>query len=375
MIQDSSVNKLLGTLYAAPTQPEHWDIFMERLCLATGITKSALISYDFAEHGLNMFSAMRGIDPESLPLYQSHFYKFDEWTNRLRRRKLAGRVLRGEEVWQEEALLKSAFYNDFLRKFNMHQVAGAVASLHPTLVEVFCIYRGPKEEEFSSEHLALLEFLTPHLQIALYTRRKLLALESRIIDIEIALDQIASALILIDGIGKTVFVNKNARTILDQRDGLSLHRGRLAAQSIPENSRLHEILAKAILASTGKANANPGAMRVSRANKRPIQLVAAPLRSETFLIPGKAVAIVFLTDPDQKPAPPAEVLRILFGLTQAETTLALSLLDGNSLSEAANLSSVGRETVRSQVKSIFQKTGTKRQSELTRVLASLNTHR
>jgi DNA-binding CsgD family transcriptional regulator len=86
-------------------------------------------------------------------------------------------------------------------------------------------------------------------------------------------------------------------------------------------------------------------------------------------MPGRAVAIVFVNDPDEKQASPVEVLRALFNLTPAETKLAISLMDGNSLSESADLNQVGRETVRSQIKSIFQKTGTKRQGELIRLLA------
>lgn len=375
MTQDSSINKLLGTLYAAPLQPELWNGFLAELSTMTGVTKAALIAHNNAQNDHRMLAVFGDGTRESIHPYESCYYQFDEWTLRFPKGGLAAGVVLGEELWPQTSLLKSTFYNEFLKRFDTCQMACLASAGGPGIFEALSIYRGLSEEEFDPQRLANLQSISSYLKTALYTRRKLLALESRIIDLEIALDQMASALILIDGIGKTVFVNKNARTILDRRDGLSLHKGRLASQSIPENSRLHEILAKAILASTGKANANPGAMRVSRANKRPIQLVAAPLRSETFPIPGKAVAIVFLTDPDQKPVPPAEVLRILFGLTQAETRLALSLLDGNSLSEAADLNSVGRETVRSQVKSIFQKTGTKRQSELTRVLASLNTHR
>ncbi len=47
------------------------------------------------------------------------------------------------------------------------------------------------------------------------------------------------------------------------------------------------------------------------------------------------------------------------------------LLDGKSLLEAAELNNVGKETVRSQLKSIFGKTGTRRQSELIGLLARL----
>ena len=141
---------------------------------------------------------------------------------------------------------------------------------------------------------------------------------------------------------------------------------------MPENARLREILIKAVLAATGKSAANPGAMLVSRRSGSPLHLIAAPLRLMSGPTPERAVVIVFITDPDRRSTAPAEVLRILFGLTPAEGRLAVSLLNGNSLIEAAQLNKVGRETVRSQIKSTFQKTGTQRQGELIRLLASFS---
>jgi len=58
----------------------------------------------------------------------------------------------------------------------------------------------------------------------------------------------------------------------------------------------------------------------------------------------------------------------------AEGRIALSLLEGSSLAEAAELNGVGVETARSQLKRVFLKTGTRRQAELVGLLASLPVH-
>jgi DNA-binding CsgD family transcriptional regulator len=110
---------------------------------------------------------------------------------------------------------------------------------------------------------------------------------------------------------------------------------------------------------------------ISRARKRSLQVVAVPCRSETLTLPKKVAALVFISDPDQKTPATAETLRTLFRLTGAEVKLAAALLEGKSLTEAANLNQVGRETVRSQLKSILHKTGTRRQSALIGLLVKL----
>lgn len=64
-------------------------------------------------------------------------------------------------------------------------------------------------------------------------------------------------------------------------------------------------------------------------------------------------------------------LRESFGLTPAETRLARKLKDGRSLKEAADELSVSVNTVRNQLRAIFDKMGLTRQSDLVRTLAEL----
>ncbi len=84
-----------------------------------------------------------------------------------------------------------------------------------------------------------------------------------------------------------------------------------------------------------------------------------------------AVAILFIKNPDSKGTIPSDVLRELYVLTLAECRLAMLLLQGNSLSDAAAVLEVSCQTVRSQTGSMFQKTGMKRQSQLMALLANL----
>jgi DNA-binding CsgD family transcriptional regulator len=73
-------------------------------------------------------------------------------------------------------------------------------------------------------------------------------------------------------------------------------------------------------------------------------------------------------DPSQRQGLPQEILRVLFALTPAECRVALLLGDGHAANEVANIVGVTKNTVHSQIKSIFSKTGVKRQSELIRLL-------
>ena len=83
--------------------------------------------------------------------------------------------------------------------------------------------------------------------------------------------------------------------------------------------------------------------------------------------PGGQVIRVFLR---YGPQGERVITGLLYGLTQAEVKLVELLCDGWSLEEAATQRGVTMNTARSQLKQIFFKTGTGRQSELVRLVLS-----
>jgi DNA-binding CsgD family transcriptional regulator len=63
---------------------------------------------------------------------------------------------------------------------------------------------------------------------------------------------------------------------------------------------------------------------------------------------------------------------MIFSLTAAEGKLAKTLAAGHGIEAAASALSISRETVRAQLRAIFAKTNTKRQAELSALLARVS---
>ena len=78
-------------------------------------------------------------------------------------------------------------------------------------------------------------------------------------------------------------------------------------------------------------------------------------------------AAVFVRDSDSQAKPPVRLAQELFQLTAAETMLAIKLANGLSLEEAAEALNIRRNTARAHLRSIFSKTGVRRQTELVRI--------
>jgi DNA-binding CsgD family transcriptional regulator len=78
-----------------------------------------------------------------------------------------------------------------------------------------------------------------------------------------------------------------------------------------------------------------------------------------------------VTDPERCATVAGRQLVELFGLTPAEAQLAVALLAGKRLGRIAADRGVQLPTVRNQLRAVLAKTGTGRQAELVRLLATL----
>ena len=104
--------------------------------------------------------------------------------------------------------------------------------------------------------------------------------------------------------------------------------------------------------------------------RRPLLVTAVRLSAESAETVGSRPArvAVFVVDPDVLPPGVEQRLGCLLGLTAAEQRVARGLLEGLTLAEVAGRNGVSRETVRTQLRAMLAKTGTRRQGELLMVL-------
>lgn len=80
---------------------------------------------------------------------------------------------------------------------------------------------------------------------------------------------------------------------------------------------------------------------------------------------------LILVDLDAHPEPSPRTLHSLFGLTAAETQLAVELARGHNLLDIARSRRLSRTTIRSQLGALFVKTQTRRQADLVALLGRI----
>jgi DNA-binding CsgD family transcriptional regulator/PAS domain-containing protein len=182
-----------------------------------------------------------------------------------------------------------------------------------------------------------------------------------------ALDQLAAGVIITDGDGRVVEMNRAGEQILRRNDGLTVRQGRLCAQRVFEHDKLARFIA---VAAHGKTAAAVARMLVGRRGDRVAYiLTVAPLGVE-LAIYERPLAMILVADPDTR-APSEMDLAEFFGLSPAERRVSAALLAGKKLREVAADSGVQITTARTQLSSVLRKVGVTRQAELIRVLSHI----
>jgi DNA-binding CsgD family transcriptional regulator len=169
-----------------------------------------------------------------------------------------------------------------------------------------------------------------------------------------------------------VFVNRAGRALLDARDGLRLEAGVLTAPNADDRRDLCALIASCAL----EGNIAPGGEVLLRrqSGRLPLHALVTPIRQQTVIAatPGtiaqRPAAIVLVSDPETEIRSRIEALRERFGFTPAEAAFALEIVKGDGRQATADRLGITLGTARSHLSNIFDKTGTRRQAELVRLL-------
>jgi DNA-binding CsgD family transcriptional regulator len=101
----------------------------------------------------------------------------------------------------------------------------------------------------------------------------------------------------------------------------------------------------------------------------PMVLHLMPVRHSAHDLFAQATTLLIVTPVDRATVPTAEVLQGLFDLTPAEARVARGIGQTQTVEKLATSLGVTRETVRTQLRAVFGKTGVSRQTELVALLA------
>ncbi len=268
---------------------------------------------------------------------------------------------------------QSRFFREWLTPQGVRYAAGTLVLAENEWVTQLVVQRSDAQPPFRPIELRWMDRLMPHLQRALRMRQRLGELEHGQSLLAGGLEIPAAPTLLLDEQNLVTYVNQRAAALLAEPDSpLRLDRGMLVARDRDVHLRLQFAIGNAIRISRGEDLPLDDVLRLPRSGRAALSLLISPLRSPPHAQTWPhGAALVYVFDPEQLPRLAPDRVRRMFGLTAAEAQLAVALCRGATLDEIAVEREVSAHTILTQLKSLFGKTGTNRQTELVaRLMAS-----
>jgi DNA-binding CsgD family transcriptional regulator len=273
-----------------------------------------------------------------------------------------------DEINRED-LRRSEFYHDWLAPQDIASsmlIRLARRGAETATLNINCSH---KKDRFSPDEIDMVARHQPHLVRAFELGRRLA--EAR--QVEPTADGLFEGshhgLFLVDRTGRIRRVNPVGEAMIVARDGLVATAGRLGALSPAANRQLQALIAGAC----GRAERTGGGMTVASATRaHGLSLSVVPVRAErAWPFHLEPAALVCATDLGARADLPEQQIRRIFGLTAAETRVAMAIAQGDSLAELAGSLGISINTVNNHLARIFDKTETRRQAQLASLLMRL----
>ena len=349
---------LIDGIYAAGLEPVAWSGVLTRLADELGAREAALGI--LGKRAAPWIIAPR-TNPEFALSYQQHYHLLNLFWRQIARQPV-GAVSTDAMLLERAHLHSSEFFNDWSAPQGYRTVMGT------TLVQSDfgrIELQIPSSREFEADQQQIVTRLVPHLTRSLQVMQMLSAAQEQRMGLFDAFHALDRGVVLLDYQVRIVDANASAERYLAASDGLVGGNNTIAASLPGEQRRLQAMLGSC----TRSALTSGGTMRVTRHAGAPLVLTISPFpaASPLSLLPGGGIMVI-IADPEARNPLHASRLQERYGLTAAELALALEIAKGDGRRAAAERRGVSVATARSQLSSIFDKTGVRRQAELVRLL-------
>ncbi|TPE62226.1 helix-turn-helix transcriptional regulator [Sandaracinobacter neustonicus] len=320
-------------------------------------SRSTLIYRIRNDDGACTISAYSHFTSAQHDLYENRYAFDNPWARRVQSLGLTGRAIALCDLVPEQEIMRSEFYHEFMRangddtgrciggEFHMRDSRLIIAS-----------HRALRARPYGDADVARMEMALRHVRRALSTRDELANLRWHGGLLESLLNQEERAMLVLGAGARVRYCNAAAEHILSGGHGMRLRGGHLLLAGAASQSALQRALDDIL----NRRAETPSSFAVPRRDAA----TAFEFRLSPLRLKGEDLCILTILDPARPTTNDWPMVARMFGLTPTELALVQELHTGRSLADIADSRHRSIETLRTQLKAIFQKTGFNRQSTL-----------
>lgn len=342
-------DELVGLCYESILDDGVWPTLLNKLLLASGRQQGAVVLVEKVEE--IKVSAIFQSDPASIMAYNNYYHGLD-LTPKYMSFELNSLWYHDDQHISAQVRNTHPYYQEYLYAFGHASVSclklgGGIGGDGSYLT----ILPNNDARPPNATQQRLIQSLAPHLLRATRLSNHVKALSHRIQQRDILLNNSPNPIWLTDGTGFLLHCNQAAETVLRSAQLLTVKGQRLCCPSQEEALR--------ILLQQVSSRRYANILRLGQGDEQ--LLLAIPIAAHAPCNTSAQHPLVMLT---LLRKPKVLALAQLFKLTPAENRLAELLAQGLKPEDCADALCLSINTIRSQLRAIFRKTGTARQSEL-----------
>jgi DNA-binding CsgD family transcriptional regulator len=360
--QEVLTDDLIETIHAALLGETDWQSFVDRL---NGIAPGALSTLFFhdADRNGGTIAYVAGTEgrEKALESYESYYSKLNPWMRKVAATPL-GKGIVGEQIVTREAFNGSEYYNDYIRPNGLETGIGLTMFRDEHCYFVVSMLTGDRDTDRNLKRAELLTSIAPSLSRA-FSYYRSGAYHAAALDLGEAIASDGKiGLLLVNEHLRIVKTSAAAERALASGNVIGVDPlGRVRFKRPEVQAALHAMLERESPERTARSYSYPHFdLRLIR--------VGGTKAAEFFA--GPMVAILLGGQTGELHAKPAQLARN-YGLSPAEVRVFMGIVSGDNVTAIAKAAGIGRETVRSQLKSIYAKTGTHSQSDIVRLASGL----
>ncbi|MDV4156448.1 helix-turn-helix transcriptional regulator (plasmid) [Rhizobium leguminosarum] len=354
MLQSKDASsELINLIYGSLFGECNWQDFLDRVAQTSPNGKAALHYHDLASPVAHV-PYVSGFSRTEVDQFSSHFAAVNPWIPRLSFVPV-GQGVCGDEIFPREDLLKSEFYNDWLKGQAQCETSIGVSIIREeTRTFVLSTCTSSADPDFNKEAAGRYTILAPHLKRAFdfIRKRDLLAPERQ--TTQTLFDSIGVGLIYVSEQGRARQWNKSAEALMAA--GFPVHvapSGKLELQCERSAAVLD------FLTSRKGVQSRPHTAIAKGKDKASYRITLLRLQTDAFteFLEGPTVAVIV----EPLVATPLnerrDFLMEAYKLTATEIRIASSIASGHSPKEVAIADHISYETVRTHLRNIYSKLG------------------
>ncbi|MDH5444315.1 MAG: helix-turn-helix transcriptional regulator [Gammaproteobacteria bacterium] len=361
-------NSLVASIYDAALDESLWINVTEKLARST-YSKSALMRIQNINTRQVKASYTYGIDLEYKRLYSEYYAQMDPLIPTVFEKP--GYMMQ-LAVDTPPGFKKSEFYHDYARPQESENMLGGLIIKAGENIGLVGIQRREKEGIFEKQEYDLLKLLMPHLNRAFNINQYLTQFRSHATSARNILDRLTTGVILVNQSGQPQYINSQAEYTLSNFSGIKFGPSGIQFPRLSDTNALQASIKK-----VSRVNSIGGDTLtvVNPAYHEAINIIVLPVSEVRNLgldiNMSSITAVLFIDTGENSDTKISEkVLMDIYKLTRAEARLSAALAGGKTLEKIAENFNLSQQTLRSQLKSCFKKTDTKRQAELVKLLLS-----